>query len=58
MTVAGVKFNSIGFDSAAGDKHFVLILHICETTLQCVKEEIVVSANMHLVITHGQQLFI
>ena len=57
MTIAGVKFNSIGFDSA-GDKHFVLILHICETTLQCINEEIVVSANLHLVITHMQQLFI
>lgn len=57
VTVAGGKFNSIGFDSA-GDKHFVLILHTCEITLQCIKEEIVVSANLHLVITHVQQLFI
>ena len=36
-----------GFDSV-GDKHFVLIiLHIFETTLQFIKKEIVVPANLH-----------
>ena len=57
MTVAGVKFNSIDFDSVV-EKHFVLIHHICETTLQSIKKEIVVSANLHLFIGHVQQLFI